>query len=141
MNVLQLVNSFHPVIGGVEKHVLRVSEELAAMGHEVTVVSQRLEPDWPPEERLGEVRVVRLPHRPGWRALRATLSPLVEQADVLHAHDAYALLRWHLPVKWVLPRRPTLITFHGYEGYPITLQARILRLLAERVTVGSACIG
>jgi len=141
MNVLMLTNSFHPVLGGVEKHVLRLSQELAAMGHRVTVVSQRMKPEWPAEETLGDVEVRRLPHRPGLAALRSLLRPLLAWADIAHAHDAYALLRWCLPLRWIAPRRPTFITFHGYEAYPIPLQARMLRRVAERVTRGSICMG
>ena len=141
MNLLMLTPSFHPALGGVEKHLLRVSQELVAQGHQVTVVSQRTDPEWPAHDAVGEIHIRRLPRRPGLAALRSLLPSLVEWADLVHCHDAYPLLRWYLPVRWMAPRRPAFITFHGYEAYPIPLQARLLRRLAERMTLGSICMG
>jgi glycosyltransferase involved in cell wall biosynthesis len=51
------------------------------------------------------------------------------------------MLRWYLPVRWMLPRRPAFLTFHGYEGYPIPLEARLLRRIAGRAALGSICMG
>jgi glycosyltransferase involved in cell wall biosynthesis len=39
MKILQITTFFHPVTGGVETHVMSLSKELVAMGHEVEVLT------------------------------------------------------------------------------------------------------
>jgi glycosyltransferase involved in cell wall biosynthesis len=59
--VLFLTESFHPVLGGGEQHVLRLSRLLAAAGMPSTVVTRQSEASWPREEQLSGVRVIRVP--------------------------------------------------------------------------------
>jgi glycosyltransferase involved in cell wall biosynthesis len=59
--VLFLAESFHPVLGGGETHVLRLATALVATGDAATVVTRRGERSWPAEEVLAGVRVVRVP--------------------------------------------------------------------------------
>lgn len=59
--VLFLTESFHPVLGGGEGHVLDLSRRLAASGMPATVVTRRGERSWPARETLDGVRVVRVP--------------------------------------------------------------------------------
>jgi glycosyltransferase involved in cell wall biosynthesis len=59
--VLFLAESFHPVLGGGETHVLRLASALVAAGDTATVVTRRGEPSWPAEEVLDGIRVVRVP--------------------------------------------------------------------------------
>jgi glycosyltransferase involved in cell wall biosynthesis len=59
--VLFLSESFHPVLGGGETHILRLGSALAVAGDAATVVTRRGERDWPSEETIGGVRVVRVP--------------------------------------------------------------------------------
>jgi len=39
MKIIQISTFFHPVYGGVEDHVLNLSKELLAKGHEVTILT------------------------------------------------------------------------------------------------------
>ena len=59
--VLFLAESFHPVLGGGETHVLRLGSALVAAGDAATVVTRRGERSWPAEEVLSGIRVVRVP--------------------------------------------------------------------------------
>jgi glycosyltransferase involved in cell wall biosynthesis len=59
--VLFLTESFHPVLGGGEIHVRRLGARLVAMGLGATVVTRRGEADWPAEEEIDGIRVVRVP--------------------------------------------------------------------------------
>ena len=59
--VLFLTESFHPVLGGGERHVRDLATRLAASGMEATVVTRCGDPAWPREERLDGVRVLRVP--------------------------------------------------------------------------------
>lgn len=59
MHVLELTDFYHPVIGGLERHVATLSSELVRLGHSVTVVTLQLG-DLPTEEVIEGVRVVRI---------------------------------------------------------------------------------
>lgn len=58
--VLFLTESFHPVLGGGERHIRVLSERLVQRGLRCTVVTRRTEAAWPAVEELSGVRVVRV---------------------------------------------------------------------------------
>lgn len=58
--VLFLAESFHPVLGGGERHIRRLATALTASGVLSTVVTRRGEAGWAVEEMLDGVRVVRV---------------------------------------------------------------------------------
>jgi len=136
-----LTPAFHPLAGGVERHVRRVSEELAALGHEVSVVTRAV-PGAPERECLGRVGVVRvaggLRASPGlWRRHRG----LFRDAEVIHCHDAYPFLSWYEPLRRVLGLRSAYVTFHGYEAYPPPREAVLRRRYVRRVCAGAIGAG
>lgn len=64
--VLFLTESFHPVLGGGEGHIRALGRDLVRAGLPVTVVTRRGQSDWPAEETLDGMRVVRVePPGPG----------------------------------------------------------------------------
>ena len=64
--VLFLTESFHPVLGGGEGHIRDLSRRLTAAGTPATVVTRRGNREWPAQETLDGVRVVRVaPSGPG----------------------------------------------------------------------------
>ncbi len=66
IRVLFLTESFHPVLGGGERHIRALGRELVRLGTPVTVVTRRGEPDWPAEDALEGMRIVRVaPPGPG----------------------------------------------------------------------------
>jgi glycogen(starch) synthase len=109
MRILILSWEYPPrIVGGLGKHVHRLSTALAEEGHTVHVVT-RDHPDAPPEEEVDGVHVVRVGEYPPivpfdelipWVMQfnvgvleRATKILLEEQVDLVHAHDwlvAYA---------------------------------------------------
>jgi glycosyltransferase involved in cell wall biosynthesis len=60
VRVLFLAESFHPVLGGGERHIRALGAALVASGFQVTVVARRAEARWPREEVLDGLRVVRV---------------------------------------------------------------------------------
>ena len=104
MRILLLSWEYPPrIVGGLGRHVHRLSTALAADGHEVHVVT-REHPDAPAEEVLEGVHVVRAPEFPPQIDLSEHLVPWVLQfnlsvqavasallhevdVDVTHAHD------------------------------------------------------
>lgn len=137
MRILMVTPSFHPSIGGVETHVRRLSECLSARGHAVTILTHGGQPG---EESLGPLTVHRLPLGTAWRTWRLA-RPHLAAADIVHGHDAYAYLHFCLP-SWLLPpHRPTFLTFHGYEGYPIPQEAIRKRAFVRRRVRDALCAG
>ncbi len=137
--VLMLAPSYLPRAGGVEKHIRLVARELLARGHEIRIATPRWEQDWAAEETLDEIPVRRLALDK--RAGRRELIDWAAWADIVHTHDAYPFLKYYLPFRLRGPRKPVFATFHGYEGYPIPLEARLLRRIVLWLTRGSICAG
>ena len=90
MNILQVTPYFFPHFGGVESHVLGLSESLIKLGHEVEVVTSRYS-RMPETEILNGVKITRLPQ---WINMYNT--PLVTSirqfvrrthADIIHVHS------------------------------------------------------
>jgi glycosyltransferase involved in cell wall biosynthesis len=66
IRVLFLTESFHPVLGGGERHIRALGRDLVRLGTAVTVVTRRGERDWPAEDALEGMRIVRVePPGPG----------------------------------------------------------------------------
>jgi glycosyltransferase involved in cell wall biosynthesis len=59
VHIVQLTDFYHPIIGGLERHVATLSTEFIKLGHSVVVVT--LQPgDLPDEETIDGVRVIRV---------------------------------------------------------------------------------
>jgi glycosyltransferase involved in cell wall biosynthesis len=58
--VLFLTESFHPVLGGGESHILSLGAALAAAGDGALVVTRRTDASWPAEETVRGIRVARV---------------------------------------------------------------------------------
>ena len=141
MNIVFLTRLYHPHIGGVEKHVHRVTEELQKKGHEVTIITTR-------EQKQGKQRYSVLEH--GSKVIRLNIPEikviglfwtwlwvvfhvgLFRKADVVHAHDVAI---WLAPLKIFFPKKPIHTTMHGWEGkYPIPYKNILLKKLARKMS-------
>ena len=90
MHILQVTPYFYPHFGGVESHVLGLSENLIKLGHEVQVVTSRYS-RMPEIENLNGIKITRLPQ---WVNMYNTpvvtsIQPFVRRshADVVHVHS------------------------------------------------------
>ncbi len=64
---------------------------------------------------------------------------LIQQADVVHAHDVFF---WYLPFRFLYSRKPVYTTFHGYETkFPPAKKAIFVRKLSEKLSFGNICVG
>lgn len=90
LRIVQVTPWFYPHLGGVESHVESLSRELAARGHEVTVVTTRHTASSPARESRDGFDVVRV--KPRLIAMRTPIAPKIRTvlrplpADVIHAH-------------------------------------------------------
>lgn len=73
LHILLVIDNFHPLIGGAEQAALESGRALAARGHRVDVLTMRKRPEWPAEEQMGSIRVLRyderIPRKPFGRLL------------------------------------------------------------------------
>jgi D-inositol-3-phosphate glycosyltransferase len=87
--ILFLAESFHPVLGGGETHVLRLGSALVAAGDAATVVTRRGDRSWPAEDVVSGIRVVRVPPSGPGRTGKFLMVPAAMRAVVREArrHD------------------------------------------------------
>jgi len=152
---LHLTPAYYPHLGGVENHVAKVCQELSRRGNCCKILTLRLEPDWPLQEKYKNSSIYRLNvgSDPGpfaswltrsWYKLRVWWQMLqhlkvLREADVIQIHDVWW---WVWPFSWFLPKSKLFMTFHGYEGSqnPDDRQRRAHQS-AAKMTRGNLCIG
>jgi glycosyltransferase involved in cell wall biosynthesis len=147
MTILFLVRLFYPHIGGVEKHCLEVGKRLIAKGHKVIVITEKLS-DVITEENTtlkNGIKIYRIPvdHENKLKKFRIWFwlfknRSLIKKSDIIHCHDVFF---WYLPFRFLYLKKPVYTTFHGYESYPISQKAIIIRKISEKLSYGNICIG
>jgi len=133
-----------PHIGGVETHIQKLAEELGA-DCEVTVVTERDDPQSELKEQLGMVAVLRIPI-PEQKTSKVLIwwwwikhLKLLFSADIIHIHDVFF---WFLPFRGLFFWKPVFMTFHGYEGTQNpNWKQKFWHQVAARCTTGNLCIG
>ena len=146
MNILFLTRYFYPHIGGVEKQVLKLSQELIKRGHQVTVITLKHDSHLKNQEIVSKIKIIRIPYLKmkysGLLAIWLWLFKnirLLKSTDIIHAHS---VLIWYWPLRLLLPKKPVYVTFHGWEGiYPIPKKNILIRkidafLAWKNITIG-----
>ena len=59
-SILMVCPQFHPLVGGYERSALRLSAQLAATGHLVTIITEQRNKQWPKAEHVNGLRIRRL---------------------------------------------------------------------------------
>lgn len=157
MKILFLTRSFYPSIGGVEKHVEKISEVLINKGHEVTIISETPQKSYSNDyhsinlsaklvEKDINTKIIRIEVGKDnwfkkfriWRQLLKNIK-VIFTSDIVHCHDVFF---WYLPFRFIFPFKKVYTTFHGYEGNKIPKKKAILmHKLAEILSNGNICIG
>lgn len=129
MRIVQVSPWFYPHLGGVESHVQGLSRELAARGHEVTVVAARHTSSAPERESTDGFDIIRV--KPRMVVLRTPIAPRIRSvlrdlpADVVHAHLPPPLSARYAADACEHLRRPLVITYHCDVEIPSILGAFI----------------
>ncbi len=116
MRIAQVSPWFYPHLGGVESHVRSLSAELAARGHEVTVVTSRDDPSRPAEEKVDGFRVIRV--KPRMIVMRTPIVPRMRasvrglSADVVHAHSPPPMAAHYAGAGAAERGTPFVVTYH-----------------------------
>jgi len=145
MTILFFSRLFYPHIGGVEKHVLEISKILIQKGHQVVVFTEQYDSKLKLQERIEGIDTYRIPVGTNawfkkfqiWFWLWHNRK-LIKKADLVHAHDVFF---WYLPFRFLFPKKPVYTTFHGYESYPISKKAIIVRKISEKLSKANICVG
>ena len=140
MNILFLTRLYWPHVGGVEKHVEKISEILKKK-HEITIVCEKHDPKLSDFESRQGISIYRIPSSDKWVIWKWWLGhlQLIKQADIIHIHDVFF---WFLPFRLPYWTKKVYITFHGWEGVcPIPFKNILWRKLAEKLTRGNICVG
>lgn len=142
-HILFLAHYFSLHVGGVEKHVEKISEILLKKGYAITLITWQHDRSISVHEELKGIEVYRIPYDLHEKKLQTWTwmmlhVQLFKDADIIHIHDVF----W-----WMLPLAPffsgkTFITFHGYEGSDTpNFRQRFQHQLAASLTQGSMGIG
>ena len=118
MKILEISSAFPPSRGGVEMTVSELSNRLAEMGHEVTVItSTRGGESRYSDEFVGKVRVIRLPER--LHIFEAPILPqiafraLFSDFDLLHVHGMSPTITDLGILVGKVRRKPVVLTYHN----------------------------
>lgn len=131
MKIAQLTPYFHPHLGGVESHVLELSKHLMDLGHEVLVVTTKLE-DTGSEDTVEGVPVKRVepltiflstPIVPGVRDILSE-----EDYDILHGHSPPPLMSFFGVRSSKKKDVPFVLTYHCDLEIPQTFGPLIVNL-------------
>lgn len=135
-----LVNAlFHPFSGGVEKHMLELSQELVRQGVDVTVVTARIE-GTPEREEIGGVRVRRVPclsvRVPGLYPPPLVVAPLFVRSlkrlddefgfDIIHLQNRFFVDFDVAALYAKLRGKPFMMTIHNARPVGISLPITVL---------------
>jgi len=95
MNVIQVTHRYPPQTGGVETHVMKLSEQLVDQGHDVTVFTADSGEGGTRKQRRNGVEVRRLrafaPGKMMYVAPGIVCAIRNHDADVIHAHNYHAI--------------------------------------------------
>lgn len=145
MKIFFLCRLYYPHIGGVEKHVAQISKKLISNGHKIFVITEKYDNKLKDFEMVQGVTVYRINTGTEgrfkkfriWREI-FNLRNIINTADIIHCHDVFF---WYLPFRFIFPNKPVYTTFHGYESYPISKKAILIRNISAMLSMGNICIG
>lgn len=144
-SILFLVRLYHPHVGGVEKHVHKLSQVLLKKGYSVTILTEKFDKDLRHKENIDGVTVIRMDVPESgflkkffiWKYILSH-TDLFHNYKIIHVHDVFY---WLYPILPIIIFKKVYVTFHGYEGYPVKKVWIIHRKIAEWLTKGNICVG
>lgn len=129
MKMLFLTHYAWPHVGGVEKHIENIADEIQQKGYEVKIISEK-DIRYPHIKFLGLIYI--------WFWLFKNRN-LIKKVDIVHIHDVFI---WYLPFKFLYPKKVVYTTFHGGQGkWPIPLKDKLLVKIAAKLSDGTICVG
>ena len=120
MKIIFLTRLFFPSIGGVQKHVLEISQRAIKNKHEVTIITEKHLKKLKNFECFKKIKIYRIPIKKQEKKIKKFRiwfwliknREIFKGASFIHAHDVGF---WIFPLKFFFPKKAFYITFHGYE--------------------------
>jgi glycosyltransferase involved in cell wall biosynthesis len=115
MRILQVSPYFYPHVGGVESHVMDLSQELASRGHEVHVLTTNMG-KMPERETMQDFDIIRL--KPMSIVFKTPIVPRIQRmvsrmnADMVHSHSPPPLSSYYATKGCKTSHSPHVITYH-----------------------------
>jgi len=131
MKILFVLENFYPNIGGVETLFKSLTEQLVREGHEVMVITTRLNDDMPAEEIMNGVKIRRYPFFNRYTFTLFAVFPImrhIRKYDLVHTTSYNAGFPAYLTAK--IFRKKIIITFHEVWGklwFDLPYMGRIAR--------------
>jgi len=117
MKILFVLENFYPNIGGVETLFKSLTEQLVKEGHEVLVITTRLNKNMPAEEMMSGVRIRRYPFFNRYTFTLFAMFPImrhIRKYDIVHTTSYNAGLPAYISSR--IFRKKVVITFHEVWG-------------------------
>lgn len=145
MKILMLSHYFYPKIGGVEKVVKKITENLSE--YKISIVTQRYDKNlkqvekfnsWTTIYRFTPLKIKYVGLFSIWVWIYKNRF-LIKSADVIHIHDVFI---WYLPFKIIYPSKKVYITYHGWEGkLPIPIMSLVQKKVGDLLAHKTVAVG
>ncbi len=130
MKILFLSHYAWPHVGGVEKHVREVTDNLKLRtNNKIKIISEK-------DIKLPHIKFLGLLYIWYWLFKNRSL---IKNADIVHIHDVFI---WYFPFRFIFPKKVVYTTFHGGQGkWPIPIKNKLLVKIAAKLSSGTICVG
>jgi glycosyltransferase involved in cell wall biosynthesis len=146
MRILMITRLYSPHIGGVERHVQHLTDELLRRKSSVTIITEKYTDKTYEKTTKEHLNIIRFNYPKIkfigiffiWLNLAKNIKHFLE-ADLIHIHDVFI---WYLPFRVLLFFKPVFTTFHGWEGnYPIPKISIVQKKIANYLSKGTISVG
>lgn len=151
MNILFIAPNYLPHIGGVERHLQNLCEEMLKDNHQITILTMKHDNSYKDYELKNTLEIIRISKSTKRFINRINILryiflniKMILKYDVVHFHDFntfYSYGVFMYPVLKLFSKK-IYITFHGWEGdIPPRKSVIIKRRIAQKLTNANICIG
>lgn len=145
VKVLFITRLFYPHIGGVEKHIEKVSGQLQKMNYDISVLTTKHTDNLLENEEYKNIKICRInPPKIKFVGLLYIWYWMIfhlkwiNSFDVIHIHDIFI---WYWPLKVLLPFKKVFVTIHGqWSKIPKKIDV-IQKKIAVIFSNASVCVG
>ncbi|RLG78826.1 MAG: glycosyltransferase family 1 protein [Thermoprotei archaeon] len=146
MRIVHVFHNYYPVLGGIERAIQRLAEELVKLGHEVHVITSiHGAEDRPREETLNDVSIHRVRswrlHYPDLTIPREIPRNILKGADIVHGWSQNSYFTYRICKESKKLGKPTIMYFlgvdyikHHYNPLIRVFGYQYQKLIARKVT-------
>ena len=125
MKIVQVAARFYPFIGGLENFCYGLSQKLAELGHDVIIITSRLDKNWPSMEEKEGFKIIRCPCLVDFlnvNPLTFIVNKLIKvKPDVIHTHSHIFFTSNQVALSRRFNNVPFLLHLHGNIDYSFPL--------------------